>query len=52
MEYFNHIYYPLKYVLIDNGFEFMKDFEKALMSERVSHWHIYPKSPKINTYYI
>jgi len=42
--------FEIKYVLTDNGSEFMKDFDLALKAEHKTHWHTYPKTPKMNAH--
>ena len=41
---------PIRYVLSDNGSEFMKDFEAELQRRHITHWWTYPKSPKMNAH--
>jgi transposase InsO family protein len=40
--------FPLTYALTDNGSEFMKHFDNELRRLHVTHWHTYPKCPKMN----
>ena len=42
--------YELEYVLTDNGSEFMKDFDAKLRELHKTHWHTYPKTPKMNAH--
>jgi transposase InsO family protein len=40
----------LEYVLTDNGSEFMKDFDVTLRQLHATHWHTYPRTPKMNAH--
>lgn len=42
--------FPFTYVLTDNGSEFMKEFDQELRRLHVTHWHTYPKTPKMNAH--
>ena len=42
--------YKLTYVLTDNGSEFQKHFDIALKTAYRTHWHTYPKTPKMNAH--
>ena len=42
--------YPLESVLTDNGSEFMKHFDEELRHLHKTHWHTYPKTPKMNAH--
>jgi transposase InsO family protein len=42
--------FKLDYVLTDNGSEFMKHFDEALKKLCITHWHTYPKTPKMNAH--
>ena len=42
--------YPLQYVLTDNGSEFMKHFDEELRRLCQTHWHTYPRTPKMNAH--
>jgi transposase InsO family protein len=42
--------YPVGHVLTDNGSEFMKDFDEHLRELCLTHWHTYPKTPKMNAH--
>jgi len=41
---------PMEYVLTDNGSEFKKDFDVALRNAHLTHYHTYPKTPKMNAH--
>jgi transposase InsO family protein len=36
--------------LSDNGYEFGKHFHQALVAAQVTHWHTYPRTPKMNAH--
>ena len=42
--------YELEYVLTDNGSEFMKHFDQELRRLHKTHWHTYPRTPKMNAH--
>lgn len=42
--------FPFAYVLTDNGSEFMKHFDQELKQLHLTHWHTYPKTPKMNSH--
>ena len=42
--------HPLKFVLTDNGSEFMKHFDQELRRLHLIHYHTYPKTPKMNAH--
>ena len=42
--------YRLEYVLTDNGSEFAKHFDQSLRLAHHTHWHTYPKTPKMNAH--
>ncbi|MCL5410392.1 MAG: integrase core domain-containing protein, partial [Patescibacteria group bacterium] len=44
--------YPFgfQYVLTDNGSEFKKHFDEELRRLHMSHYHTYPKTPKMNSH--
>jgi len=42
--------YPIKNVLTDNGSEFKKSFAQELQKQHKTHWHTYPKTPKMNAH--
>lgn len=42
--------FRLAYVLTDNGSEFMRHFDLALRQQHLTHWHTYPKTPKMNAH--
>ena len=41
---------PIRYVLSDNGPQFMKDVDTVLQHRRITHWWIYPRSPEMNAH--
>ncbi len=41
---------PIRYLLTDNGSEFMKNFESELDRHHITHWRTYPRSPKMNAH--
>jgi transposase InsO family protein len=38
----------IEHVLTDNGSEFQKHFDLELRRFCLTHWHAYPKTPKMN----
>lgn len=42
--------YKMEYVLTDNGSEFLKHFDEELRNQHLTHWHTYPKTPKMNAH--
>jgi len=42
--------YPIASVLTDNGSEFLKDFDTSLRNLCLTHWHTYPRTPKMNAH--
>ena len=40
----------LEHVLTDNGSEFMKHFDEELRRLHQTHWHTYPRTPKMNAH--
>jgi transposase InsO family protein len=42
--------FRIKAVQTDNGSEFMKEFEKKCRELNLTHYYIYPRTPKQNTY--
>jgi transposase InsO family protein len=42
--------FELKYILTDNGSEFMKHFDDQIRELHKEHWHTYPKTPKMNAH--
>jgi len=42
--------YPFSFVLTDNGSEFKKHFTKELNQLHLTHYHTYPKTPKMNSH--
>ena len=53
-DFFEHIGvvfpFPLEYVLTDNGSEFMKHFDADIRRLHMTHWHTYPRTPKMNAH--
>lgn len=53
-EFFEHwtrvFPYPTTFVLTDNGSEFKKHFADALLQLQITHYHTYPKTPKMNAH--
>ena len=41
---------PFTFVLTDNGSEFQKDFAEELKHLHLTHYHTYPKTPKMNAH--
>ena len=41
---------PFEYVLTDNGSEFKKHFAERLSELHLTHYHTYPKTPKMNAH--
>jgi transposase InsO family protein len=41
---------PLEFVLTDNGSEFKKHFTERLRELHLTHYHTYPKTPKMNAH--
>jgi len=41
---------PLEHVLTDNGSEFKKHFAQRLKELHLTHYHTYPKTPKMNAH--
>jgi len=41
---------PFTFVLTDNGSEFEKEFSKELKRLHLTHYHTYPKTPKMNAH--
>lgn len=41
---------PMEYILTDNGSEFKKDFDIAIRNEHLTHYHTYPRTPKMNAH--
>ena len=39
---------PPRFILSDNGSEFMGHFQQRLDEHRITHWWTYPRSPKMN----
>lgn len=42
--------FPIVFVLTDNGSEFMKCFAEELKRLHLTHYHTYPKTPKMNAH--
>mgnify|MGYP001613160288 CR=1 FL=1 len=42
--------FPFAFVLTDNGSEFKKHFSDALKRLHLTHYHTYPKTPKMNAH--
>ncbi len=42
--------YPVSFVLTDNGSEFKKHFATELLKLQVTHYHTYPRTPKMNAH--
>ena len=42
--------YPATFVLTDNGSEFKKHFAQRLLELQITHFHTYPKTPKMNAH--
>lgn len=42
--------FPLANILTDNGSEFMKYFDVELRRLHLTHWHTYPRTPKMNAH--
>jgi len=42
--------YRIEAVLTDNGSQFKHHFAQALQRHTLSHWHTYPKTPKMNAH--
>lgn len=42
--------YKIQSILTDNGSEFMKEFSEYLRNDKITHYHTYPNSPKMNAH--
>ena len=42
--------YRIEAVLTDNGSEFKRNFSAELQRQALTHWHTYPKTPKMNAH--
>lgn len=42
--------YPVTFVLTDNGSEFKKNFSAELLKLQITHYHSYPRTPKMNAH--
>lgn len=53
-EFFNYCLkvfpFPITFVLTDNGSEFKKHFNQRLKQLHLTHYHTYPKTPKMNAH--
>lgn len=53
-EFFNYCLkvfpFPIDFVLTDNGSEFKKHFNQRLKQLHLTHYHTYPKTPKMNAH--
>ena len=53
-EFFNLCFkvfpFPIEYVLTDNGSEFKKYFSAKLKELHLTHYHTYPRTPKMNAH--
>ena len=46
-----HVFpFPFTFVLTDNGSEFAKHFSAKLMELHLTHYHTYPRTPKMNAH--
>ena len=41
---------PTRRALSDNGHEFDKHFHQALKAQHITHWHTFPRTPKMNAH--
>jgi transposase InsO family protein len=41
---------PVRRILSDNGSEFAKHFHQSLCDQGLTHWHTYPRTPKMNAH--
>lgn len=41
---------PMQRVLSDNGKEFAKHFHQSVRNQGLTHWHTYPRTPKMNAH--
>jgi len=41
---------PMHRALSDNGYEFAKHFSSALHTQGLTHWHTYPRTPRMNAH--
>ena len=49
-EFENKFGMNIKQVLTDNGSEFALNFRKYLEKQKITHYHTYPRSPKMNAH--
>lgn len=42
--------FPVAFVLTDNGSEFKKNFSTELLKLQITHYHSYPRTPKMNAH--
>jgi len=42
--------FPVTFVLTDNGSEFKKNFSTELLRLQITHYHTYPRTPKMNAH--
>ncbi|HLB50914.1 MAG TPA: DDE-type integrase/transposase/recombinase [Patescibacteria group bacterium] len=42
--------FPITFVLTDNGSEFAKEFSKSMKELHLTHYHTYPRTPKMNAH--
>ncbi len=42
--------FPMTFVLTDNGSEFKKNFSETLCDLHLTHYHTYPRTPKMNAH--
>ena len=42
--------FTFSYILTDNGSEFMKHFDQEIRNLHLTHWHTYPRTPKMNAH--
>lgn len=42
--------FPISFVLTDNGSEFAKEFSEKLKDLHLTHFHTYPRTPKMNAH--
>ena len=42
--------FPIEFVLTDNGSEFAKEFSKKLRELHLTHYHTYPRTPRMNAH--
>jgi hypothetical protein len=42
--------FPIAFVLTDNGSEFAKEFSEKLKELHLTHYHTYPRTPKMNAH--